>query len=168
MATVVQVGYACILLYQYPCRSESPSRVFYILIQWLLLLHEKHELNEDIILAYDMCNLERMRASRLPLPLEPPLDKLWLKIIKIIDTFHLPNHVSEECKAKFSPDRIKEKYPHFNTQVGEQTFTWLHRFRHILCAMPKNSSLVLPASDGRTTQFVYCQMLPTWQKAIAS
>ena len=62
-----------------PCRSESPSQVFYILIQWLVLLHEKNELDEDIILAYDnMCNLERMRASRLPLPLEPPLDQLWI------------------------------------------------------------------------------------------
>ena len=24
-----------------------------------------------------------------------------------------------------------------NTQVGEQTFTWLYNFKHILCAMPK-------------------------------
>ena len=150
LATIIQVDnaacinmHACILILLYlqlshACRSESPSQVFYILIQWLLLLHEKNELDEDIILAYDnMCNLERMRASRLPLPLEPPLDQLWIKVIKIIDTFHLPNHVSEECKLKYSPERIKEKYPHFNTQVGEQTFTWLHRFRHILCAMPK-------------------------------
>ena len=86
-----------LMLHVYPCRSESPSQVFYILIQWLLLLHEKNELGEDVILAYDnMCNLERMRASRQPLPLEPPLDQLWLKVIKIIDTFHFPNHVSEE------------------------------------------------------------------------
>ena len=106
---------------KYPCRSESPSQLFYILFQWLLLLHEKNELSEDVILAYDnMCNLERMRASRHPLPLEPPLDDNYgSKIIKIIDTFHLPNHVSEECKKKFSPDKMKEKHPHFNTQVGE-------------------------------------------------
>ena len=60
---------------KYPCRSESPSQLFYILIQWLLLLHENNELIEDEILAYDcMYNLERMCASRHPLPLEPPVD----------------------------------------------------------------------------------------------
>ena len=38
--------------------------------------------------------------------LEPSLDCLWLKAIKIIDTFHLSNHVSKECKVKFSRGRI--------------------------------------------------------------
>ena len=47
------------------CRSESPSQVFLILIQWLLSLVKQN--GEDIAvnatIAYDnMCNLDRLRA----------------------------------------------------------------------------------------------------------
>ena len=91
-----------------------------------------------VILAYDnMCNLARLNAARIPLPLPPPLDQMWLKTTKIIDVFHLRNHISEECKRQFSPLLVKQQYPDMNTQVGEQTFTWLYHFKHILCAMPK-------------------------------
>ena len=31
----------------------------------------------------------------------------------------------------------KSENPHFNTQVGEQTFVWIGRFKHILCSMNK-------------------------------
>ena len=84
-----------------------------------------------------MCNLARLNAARTPLPLPPPLDQMWLKTTKIIDVFHLRNHISEECKRQFSPLSVKQQYPNMNTQVGEQTFTWLYHLKHILCAMPK-------------------------------
>ena len=84
-----------------------------------------------------ICNLARLNAARTPLPLPPPLDQMWLKTTKIIDVFHLRNHISEECKHQFSPLSVKQQYPDMNTQVGEQTFTWLYHFKHILCAMPK-------------------------------
>ncbi len=123
------------------CRSESPSQVFYVLIQWLLSLSQSRgdtHSTPPIILAYDnMCNLARLNAAQLPLPFPPPLDQMWLNTTKIIDSFHLKNHVSEKCKRLFSPAQVKEQYPCMNTQVGEQTFTWLHHFKHILCAMPK-------------------------------
>ena len=66
------------------CRSESPSQVFLILIQWLLSLVKQN--GYDIAInAYDnMCNLERLRAVGTPLPLPPPLDKMWMSITKII------------------------------------------------------------------------------------
>ena len=60
-----------------------------------------------------------------------------LKTTKIIDTFHLKNHISESCRRQFSPERVEQQYPDMNTQVGEQTFTWLYHFKHILCSMPK-------------------------------
>jgi len=123
------------------CRSESPSQVFYILLQWLLSLVQStgdtHSI-PPVILAYDnMCNLARLNAARTPLPFPPPLDQMWLKTTKIIDTFHVRNHISEDCKRLFSPAKVKQQYPNMNTQAGEQTFTWLYRFRHILCVMPK-------------------------------
>ena len=65
-----------------------------------------------VILAYDnMCNLARLNAARTPLPLPPPLDQMWLKTTKIIDVFHLRNHISEECKRQFSPLLVKHQYP---------------------------------------------------------
>ena len=39
------------------------------------------------------------------------------------------------------PAKLKEKNPHFNSQAGEQTFVWVGRFRHILCAMKKCNHL---------------------------
>ena len=82
-----------------------------------------------------MCNLARLRVANQPLPFSPPLDRLWLDINKIIDVFHLKNHMSMDCRAKFSPAKMKEEHPNFNTQAGEQTFVWVSRFRHILCSM---------------------------------
>ena len=97
-----------------------------------------------VVLAYDnMCNLCRLRVAKSPLPLPPPLDKIWESVDKIIDEFriHLNNHVSPECKEKFSPEKIKQENKYFNTQAGEQTFVWVSRFRHILCAMNKTHHL---------------------------
>ena len=127
-------------------RSESPSQVFFILLQWLVTLVNQGSLNEDSIcdmhLAYDnMCNVCRLKVARVPLPLPPPMDKVWLKMNKIIDSFHLPNHVNPQCHQIFSPKPLKEAHPDANTQAGEQTFVWLGRFKHILCAMNKTHHL---------------------------
>lgn len=118
-------------------RSESPSQVFFILVQWLLTLR-KDSVYPEITLAYDnMCNLAKLRVAKQPLPFPPPLDRLWLDVQKIIDVFHFKNHVSPDCRQKFSPAKMKEEHPNFNTQAGEQTFVWVHRFNHILCSMNK-------------------------------
>ena len=38
-----------------------------------------------VVLAYDnMCNLCRLRVAKSPLPLPPPLDKIWESVDKII------------------------------------------------------------------------------------
>ena len=93
-------------------------------------------------LAYDnMCNLCRMKVAREPLPLPAPLDTAWLSLNKIIDSFHLRNHVNLQCHQLYSPEGLKLTHPHVNTQAGEQTFVWLGRFKHILCAMTKTHHL---------------------------
>ena len=126
------------------CRSESPSQVFLILIQWLLSLVKQNgaDIALNATLAYDnMCNLERLKAVKVPLPLPPPLDKMWMSITKIIDVFHFGNHINPDCQRKYSPERIKELNPTWNTQAGEQTFIWLSRFKHIVCSMTKEHHL---------------------------
>ena len=98
----------------------------------------KGEIPSKMYLAYDnMCNLCKLRVTREPLPLPAPLDRAWLELNKVIDSFHLPNHVDPRCRQLYSPDGLKEAHPHINTQAGEQTFVWLSRFKYILCAMNK-------------------------------
>ena len=101
----------------YLYRSESPSQVFLIIIQWLLsLTKESSDQNREIILAYDnMCNLAKLKIARSPLPFQPPLDRLWLDVKKVIDVFYFKNNISPECQRQFSPAKVKEEHPHFNT-----------------------------------------------------
>ena len=81
-----------------------------------------------------MCNLQRLRvAQNLP----SPYDRLWMSINKVIDVFHFRNHISPVCKELFSPAKLKADNPDFNTQVAEQTFSWIARYKHIVCAMNK-------------------------------
>lgn len=121
-------------------RSESPSQVFFIILQWLLSMI--NPLKPNVTLAYDnICNLDRMKVAKHPLPLPKPLDTIWIDVTKIIDVFHFPNHVSEECKKKYNPEKVKSENPSFNTQAGEQTFVWVGRFKHILCSMNKTHHL---------------------------
>ena len=97
---------------------------------------------ENFILSYDnMCNVCKMLCVKKPLPLEPPFDKMWLKITKVIDRLHLRNHKSKLCHEIYSPELLKEKHPNLNTPVAEQVFTWSARFKKILCAMPKERFL---------------------------
>ena len=84
-----------------------------------------------------MCNLCRLNIAKKDLPLPPPLNTAWLETKKIIDAFHLPNHTRSTCKELYSPADMKTKHPDFNTHAGEQTFTWISRFKHIVCAMNK-------------------------------
>jgi hypothetical protein len=85
----------------------------------------------DFFLAYDnICNLDRLRVAKKPLPLPPPYDEVWLKITKVIDRLHMRNHKRPECKTKYSADPLKEKIPGLNTPV-----------KKIMCAMPKRRQL---------------------------
>ena len=121
-------------------RSESPSQVFFILLTWLMALMQSSISIQprSINLAYDnICNLCRLNVARQSLPLAPPFDNMWLEVI---DMFHLRNHISQ-CQSKYSAQRLKDQHPHYNTQAGEQTFVWLSRYKHIVCAMTKTHHL---------------------------
>ena len=95
-----------------------------------------------VTLAYDnMCNVCKLKVARKPLPLPPPFDEIWLNVEKMIDSFHFKDHTYPECKTRFSPVKVKQDNPDWNTQAGEQTFVWVGRFRHILCPMNKTHHL---------------------------
>ena len=113
-----------------------------ILLQWLLALMQQVKPPSKVVVAYDnMCNLAKLKVARNPLPFPPPLDNVWHYVEKIIDSFHIKNHVSPKCREQFNPAHIKAENPDFNTQAGEQTFVWVGRFRHILCSMNKTHHL---------------------------
>lgn len=121
-------------------RSESPSQAFLFLLEWMLAILKDIPDGQwgDIFIAYDnMCHIDGMKVAQKALPFSPPYDEMWLKVNKVIDSLHIANHKSEECKRKYNPEKVKEKLPDGNTMAGEQTFTWLSRFKRILCSMPK-------------------------------
>ena len=99
--------------------------MFFILLQWLLSIVKPTGELPKVTLAYDnICNIDRMKVAQNPLPFPTPLDRLWLDIEKVIDSFHLSNHVSATCREKFSPSKLKADNPHYNTQAGEHLFGW--------------------------------------------
>jgi hypothetical protein len=134
----------CHTTFLYYFRSEGPGQVFLLTIQYLTqrLKGVPEEKLGDFFLAYDnMCNLDRLRTSKKPLPLPEPYDKMWLKISKVIDRLHMRNHKWKDCKTKYSSDPLKERFPALNTPVAEQTFVWSARYKKIMCAMPKRRQL---------------------------
>ena len=101
-----------------------------------------------------------MKVAKSPLPLPKPLDTIWIDVTKIIDVFHFPNHVSEECRKKYSPDKVKSENPSFNTQAGEQTFIWVGRFKHILCSIyEQDPSSVLSPPNGQKEKCLHREVL---------
>lgn len=118
--------------------------MFLLTVQYLLKRLEgvPQERWEDMIVSYDnMCNLDKLRASKLPLPFPEPYNMMWLKVTKVIDRLHLRNHKSPTCRKKYSCDPLKEKFKCLNTPVAEQVFSWSARYKKILCAMPKRHFL---------------------------
>ena len=67
-------------------RSESPSQVFVIVVEWLyeVLQHLPEDKWEQLVIAYDnMCHLNSLRAAQSPLPLPPPYDQMWIRVTKV-------------------------------------------------------------------------------------
>jgi hypothetical protein len=91
-----------------------------------------------------MCNLARLRAARADLPLPSPFNKMWEKIGKVIDTFHLNNHKNHDCHIMYDPKQIKDRFPNLfsaNTEAAEGTFAWLGKFKQAMFKMPKYRQL---------------------------
>ncbi len=115
--------------------------MFVILFQWLLALIKGATTDDElpsITLTYNnMCNLERLKVAKMPL--DPPFDKIWLNVTKVCSTFKTTwTHYAREL---YSSARLKAENPDFNTQAGEQTFLWLCKLKHIVCAMNKTHHL---------------------------
>ena len=72
-----------------------------------------------------MCNLDKLRVAKKQLPFPEPYNLMWLKVRKIVDRLHMRNHKDPRCMIKYESDDFKEKYPHLNTPVAEQTFIWI-------------------------------------------
>ena len=149
--------------------------MFLILLQWLLSITQALGEIPDVTLAYDnMCNVQRLRVAQVPLPLTKPFDTLWIKVKKIIDVFHYPNHTRPECKQLYSPSQLKDQNPNFNTQAGEQTFAWVGRFKNIICAMNKTHHMfylhrmVLRRNAYTSKCYNYCRkpVLPKSKKKL--
>ena len=128
--------------------------------------------NFQIVLFYDnICNILRTKASKTPLKLEKPYDQMWLKITKLIDTFHVKNHVRDECQTTLHPRNFANVHPELsyrNTQCGEQTFIYLGRFAKMFSAMTKRHfnfhlhRLILARNDyiSRCNQFDRAPIVP--------
>lgn len=55
----------------------------------------------------------------------------------MIDNFHMRNHVDTWCKANMNAKQHKE-LDGYNTQVCEQTFSWLRGFKYIARSMSES------------------------------
>jgi hypothetical protein len=118
-----------------------------IVIKWLY--HRLQEVDErhwnDIFLSYDnMCNLNALKAFQIDLPAEKPYNMMWKRITKLIDGLHIRNHVRDDCRILYDPNKFKERFPEklfANTMVAEQTFSWLGKYKKQMCAMNKHNQM---------------------------
>lgn len=72
-------------------RSESPSQVFLIVLQWLYETLQTIPVDKwsEVVLAYDaMCKLDGLKVCSLPLPLPKPFDNMWMAITKVYKYLH--------------------------------------------------------------------------------
>lgn len=127
-------------------RAESLGQVYLFAVSWLyqFLQNVPQKEWDRVFLSYDnMCQLNRLRASKLPLPLDPPFDSMWNRIQKIIDGLHVRNHKDPACQKMYDHSQFEKAHPtaQKNTMAAEQTFSWLVRFKKQLNSMPKMNQM---------------------------
>ena len=91
-------------------RSESPTQAFLVLILWLkrkfkplldagLTTEQLDEKNRHTVIAYDnMCHVDGLKLAKLDLPFQKPFDKMWQRVVKVIDHLHIRNHKMTNVK----------------------------------------------------------------------
>ena len=122
-------------------KSESPTQVALLMIKYLQLSLQNVSPEDwfKMFVCYDnMCNIDRLRMFREPLPLDGEFANVWNKINKCIDSLHISNHKREECKTKYAPEKVKSVIPDANLMSCEQTFAWAGRYKKILNSTNKN------------------------------
>lgn len=91
-------------------RSESPTQAFLVLILWLyrkfkplldagLTAEQLDEKISHTVIAYDnMCHVDGLKLAKLDLPFQKPFDKMWQRVVKVIDHLHIRNHKMTNAK----------------------------------------------------------------------
>ena len=133
----------------YFLRYESPSQVFFIILTWLQAMVNSGLVSADklesVYLAYDNNYVQFVQAHSGK---EATTTSITNGPCVAVNTENhryvsgLKNHKSELCHTLYSPQQLKERNPTFNTQAGEQTFAWMGKYKHIVCAMSKTHHLV--------------------------
>ena len=93
---------------------------------------DKEDFKKHTICYDNICNVDKLKVLRKPLPIEEPFPKIWQEVGKVIDPLHLSNHKNPECKIKYNFSKVKEELPDANLMVAEQTFSWLGKYRKSL------------------------------------
>lgn len=64
---------------------------------------------------------------------------------KGVDALHLKNHVRKKCQEDFPQvlNKLRQKFPNPNTEVAEQTFSWLGKFKKLFNKLDKTRHLFM-------------------------
>ena len=102
--------------------SESLSQV-YLYLKWLY-----QNMNDyPNLLAYDdACHLKRFVNRRSCTPIGNVIASLTI----VVDKFHFKNHVDKWCRANVNPYKVPA-FQNLNTEVCEEAFRHVARYRHI-------------------------------------
>ena len=136
-------GNLCIV---YPCgvilsireiqRSESTSQVWHMMLSLFELINWVPQL-----LGYDdACHLYLFVHNSARYACHTHLNSdfrtVWARIKEsthfFIDRFHFSNHVDAWCQQNMSPfrDEVKQRLEGCNTEICEQTFKWLAKYKY--------------------------------------
>lgn len=127
-------------------KSEGPVQVSLLMLKYLmkrLAKTDQAEWNGHFLNYDNICNLDRLKLLRNPLPLPAPFSTVWKDVRKVIDPLHIKNHKNPNCHIEYSSEKLKSELPDVNLMVAEQTFSWLGKFKKILNSMPKYNQLFL-------------------------
>ena len=128
--------------------SEGPHQVAFILIKYLQLKlrgKTEEEINQ-FYLSYDhMCAIDRLHLLRHPLPFEPPEDRIWLDIHKLIDPLHMKNHKNPRCEELYNSEVLKSHIPDANLMCAVTELEKVKKTRHDICPKLYARSLKLYA-----------------------
>ena len=59
----------------------------------------------NTIIAYDnMCHVDGLKLAKCDLPFQKPFDKMWQRVVKVIDRLYIRNHKDVMCKSVYNPD----------------------------------------------------------------
>lgn len=88
----------------------------------------------NIIIVYDnMCYVDGLKLVKCDLLFQKLFDKMWQRVVKVIDRFYIRNYKDVMCKFVYNFDgKILVGY---NIMVVEQINVWVSRLKRIMCVM---------------------------------